>query len=215
MKVIQPDDINMREALRETSEVLAAGGIVCFPTETFYGLGVKFDDQGAHERLFALKQRSRSKPLPLIVGSREVLDRIVGRTSGLEELLMRHFWPGPLTLLLHARQGLPDFITAGRPGRVAVRIPGASIGLELARSLDFPITATSANISGMPAADNPGDVVRYFGDRVDLVIDGGKTPGGNASTIVEVQGERVNVVRPGAISEEVIARVLSVSGYQR
>ncbi|MGC2064380.1 MAG: L-threonylcarbamoyladenylate synthase [Thermodesulfovibrionales bacterium] len=209
MKVIQSDNTDICETLREASLVLAAGGIVCFPTETFYGLGVKFNDRRAHEKLFTLKQRPHDKPLPLIIGAVGMLECLSDRISAVEELLMRYFWPGPLTLLLPARRDLPDFITAGRPGRVAVRIPGASIALELARSLDFPITATSANISGMPAADNPDDVMRYFGDRVDLVIDGGKTPGGLSSTIVVEKDNRIAIVREGAISKKDIEDLLA------
>lgn len=209
MKVIQSDNADICETLREASMVLAAGGIVCFPTETFYGLGIKFDDRRAHEKLFRLKHRPEDKPLPMIVGSMGTLECLVDRISEVEGLLMRHFWPGPLTILLPARRDLPDFITAGRPGRVAVRIPGASLALELAKSLDFPVTATSANISGMPAADNPDDVVRYFGDRVDLVIDGGKTPGGLSSTIVEEKDNRIAIVREGAISKKEIEDLLA------
>lgn len=209
MKTIQSDNADIHETLREASMVLAAGGIVCFPTETFYGLGVRYDDRGAHEKLFRLKHRPADKPLPLIVGSMGTLDCLVDRISKAEGVLMRHFWPGPLTILLPARRDLPDFITAGRPGRVAVRIPGASLALELAKSLDFPVTATSANISGMPAADNPDDVVRYFGDRVDLIIDGGKTPGGLSSTIVEEKDNRIVIVREGAISKKEIEDLLA------
>ncbi|MBA4372414.1 MAG: threonylcarbamoyl-AMP synthase [Thermodesulfovibrio sp.] len=215
MMTIQSDNADFCKILSEASRVLAAGGIACFPTETFYGLGVKYDHRPAHEKLFGLKQRPQDKPLPLIIGAIDMLDCLVARVSAVEELLMRSFWPGPLTLLLPARQDLPDFITSGRPGRVAVRIPGASVALELAKSLDYPITATSANISGMPAADNPGDVARYFGERVDLVIDGGKTPGGRSSTIVEVLGEHVRVIRQGVISEDELAKVLRAAGYDR
>ncbi len=212
MKIIKIDNSDIREALREASLVLDAGGIVCFPTETFYGLGVKYNDRSAHERLFALKRRARDKALPLIAGGTDALKCIVGHISDIEALLIRRFWPGPLTLLMPAHPDLPYFITAGRPGRIAVRIPGTSFGLELAKSLSFPITATSANRSGMPAADNPDDVMRYFDHTLDLMIDGGKTPGGLSSTIVEVRDGKVVIVRPGAISREEIKGVAGLSG---
>jgi L-threonylcarbamoyladenylate synthase len=215
MREIQSDTTDSGSMFCEASRVLTEGGIVCFPTETFYGLGVKYDLRPAHEKLFRLKQRRPDKPLPLIIGRLELLDLLVEKTSALEELLMRSFWPGPLTLLLPARPDLPDFVTAGRPGHIAVRIPGASVALDLARALDFPITATSANISGMPAADSPEKVLRYFAAAPDLLINGGRTPGGNSSTIAEVRGDAVTIVRPGVISEAEIEAVLRAAGYDR
>lgn len=215
MKIIRTDNTDLHTILDEASGVLAAGGIVCFPTETFYGLGVRYDDRHALDRLFNLKQRPPDKPLPLLVGSLELLALLVDRINATEELLMKSFWPGPLTMLLAARSDLPEFVSAGRPGRVAVRIPGASVALELAEALKFPITATSANISGEPAADNPAEVIRSLDPAPDLLIDGGRTPGGLSSTIIEVRGDIVRVLRPGAISEDRITAALRAAGYDR
>ncbi len=141
--------------------------------------------------------------IPLITGDKKNLGLIASSISDTAEKLMDVFWPGPLTLLIPARKDLLELITA-RTGKVAVRIPGESFALELTRSLEFPITATSANISGMPPAVNPEDVLGYFAKRLDMLIDGGKTPGGQPSTIVDVTGGEIKILREGAVSSRKI-----------
>jgi L-threonylcarbamoyladenylate synthase len=207
MKKIRFNREGYREALIEASEIIAAGGIVCFPTETFYGLGVRFDNLPALRRLYEIKKRPREKAMPLIIGDMSGLAAITDHIDDATRKIGTKLWPGPLTLLIPAKRGLSEFITAGT-GQVAVRVPGPSFAYDLAKHLQFPITATSANISGMPAADNPDDVLRYFGDLPDLLVDGGKTGGNKPSTIIRIEGGKVLVVRQGAVSEEDILRAL-------
>jgi L-threonylcarbamoyladenylate synthase len=111
---------------------------------------------------------------------------------------MGRFWPGPLTLIFHAKEGMSDFITAGTRN-VAVRIPGDSFALELARVVNLPITATSANPSGKSPARDAETVSRYFGEEIDLIIDCGPAPGGLPSTIVDVTRDRIKIMREGMI----------------
>jgi L-threonylcarbamoyladenylate synthase len=199
-------------AIGECRLTIGEGGVAAFPTETFYALGVKYDDLQALARLSAIKHRPTDKAMPLIIGDRKVL-RLVSPSAGLmAEKLMERFWPGPLTLLIAAREGLPEFITAGS-GKVAVRIPGSSFALDLAESLGYPITATSANISGMPPATQPDEVIGYFGNTIAVIVDGGKTPGGKPSTIVDVTDSGLKIVRQGAVPEEEIYGV--VAAFQR
>ncbi len=200
-------------AITAARKVIEDGGIVAFPTETFYGLGVKYNDPGALKRLYEIKQRPREKAMPLIIGDKKTLALITPSVLNTAKKLMNGFWPGPLTILFEAIKDLSEFITAGT-GKAAVRIPGDSFALDLAKSLEFPVTATSANISGKPPADNPDDVIGYFGDGVDLVIDGGKSTGGGASTIVDVTGEGIIILRPGAISSKELYRYLSGREHQ-
>ena len=120
---------------------------------------------------------------------------------------MEEFWPGPLTLILRAKKNISRYITAGTE-RVAVRIPGTSFALSLAQKANFFITATSANLSGMIPAQDADAVARYFGDRIDIVIDGGPTPGGLPSTIVDVTGGGIRILREGAISKELLREFL-------
>jgi len=203
MRIIRISETPKEEALREAVSVLREGGVVAFPTETFYGLGVRYDEDGALAKLYELKGRPKVKAMPLIVGGGDVL-RLVAKEPGvLARKLMARFWPGPLSLLMRAVPGLPDFLTAGT-GKVAVRIPGESFALDLSRAAGFPLTATSANISGMPPASTAGDIIRYFGEQPDLIIDGGRTAGGKPSTIVDVSGENMMIVRHGVIPDEEI-----------
>jgi L-threonylcarbamoyladenylate synthase len=174
---------------------------------------VKFDLPRSLQRLYELKKRPREKAMPVIIGRRAALSGIVSpewfeHVPPFVQSLMDRFWPGPLTLLIPARKGLPEYLTADT-GMVAVRMPGESFALPLARHAGFPITATSANLSGTPPADSAEMVIEYFGEGVDLVIDGGQTPGGLPSTIVDVSGGRVTVVREGVIMRDEIVRFAS------
>ncbi len=197
--LIKISDKNSANTLKEAIRVLERGGIVAFPTETFYGLGAKFNIENALEKLYALKKRPEEKPMPLIIGDMGMLAAIAANVSDTASALMNKYWPGPLTLLLKAKKGLSKYLTA-KGDKIAVRIPGESIALHLVREAGFPITATSANISGMPPADDASAVLKYFGDKIDMIIDGGKTTGGQPSTIVDAFGKSIKVLREGAVS---------------
>ena len=203
--LIKITEDNRKEILRKAIEILNDGGIVAYPTETFYGLGVKFDKENSLKKLFELKKRQEEKPMPLIIGSRASLSMIAASVNEIAESLMDKFWPGPLTLILEAKKGLSPYLTADT-GRIAVRIPGESAALYLVREAGFPITATSANPSGMPPAEDADAVIRYFGEKIDMVIDGGRTAGGLPSTIVDAAGESIKIVREGVIPRSVFEK---------
>ena len=207
MEILRPAETGEYEAVKRSASALMLGGIVAFPTETFYGLGVRYDHLSALERLYELKGRPHDKAMPLIIGDRSLLSLMTTSIPPAAERLMDRFWPGPLTLILPARDTLSRHITADT-GAVAVRIPGRSFALRLARTLDFPVTATSANISSQPPADSAEAVSGYFGDSIDIIIDCGKTPGTLPSTIVDATGNRPVIVRNGMLSEEDIIQAL-------
>ena len=201
------------DALSKAVDILKKGGVIAYPTETFYALGVKCDLPRPLKRLYELKKRPGEKAMPVIIGTRTALSGIVSpewldHIPPFAQALMDRFWPGPLTLLFPAQEGLPEDLTAGT-GMIAVRMPGESFALPLTQHAGFPITATSANLSGTPPADSAEMVVHYFGKGIDLVIDGGQTPGGLPSTIVDVSGGRVTIVREGAITRDEIERFAS------
>jgi L-threonylcarbamoyladenylate synthase len=206
MITIRLADVRIDEAIQETIAAMRRGGIVAYPTETFYALGVRFDMPESLRKLYELKKRPREKAMPVIIGDAGLLPQVVHH-KWLEEIpssarsLMDRFWPGPLTLLLPAREGLSEFITSAA-GTIAVRIPGESFALNLARKAGFPITATSANLSGMSPPVSSQEVVGFFDDRLDLVIDGGETPGGLPSTIVDATGDSPAIVREGVVGRE-------------
>jgi L-threonylcarbamoyladenylate synthase len=147
------------------------------------------------------------KAMPLIIGRKEQLSLIASAVPPAAGLLMQVFWPGPLTLILPAKETVSHYITAGT-GTVAVRIPGTSFALTLATALDFPITATSANVSSRPPADCAEAVADYFGGQIDIVIDCGKAPGSLPSTIIDATGSMPFVVRQGILAEAEITRAL-------
>jgi L-threonylcarbamoyladenylate synthase len=203
MRVIKISGGNLGDVLQTSVEVLKAGGIVAYPTETFYGLGVKYDMELSLSRLYHIKQRPKDKAMPIIIGSRPQLSLVAGGINEAAESLIEKFWPGPLTLLLPAKENISEWITAGT-GKVAVRIPGESFALQLARHAGFPLTSTSANPSGLPPAQETGTVKEYFQDDIDLIVDGGGTPGGRPSTIVDTEGNGIKIVREGAIAKKLI-----------
>ncbi|HDL98880.1 MAG TPA: threonylcarbamoyl-AMP synthase [Desulfobacteraceae bacterium] len=189
---------SLLKIIADSLEIIKGGGIIAYPTESFYALGMLATNEKALGNLFLLKKRPIEKPLPLIVGGPEALATVVKTVPDRAIELMKRFWPGPLTIVFEAADNVSDLLTAGT-GRVAVRVPGDSIALHLAREAGFPITATSANISTKPPADNPDAVLDYFGDSIDLIIDVGKTPGGRPSTIVDVTTDTLKILREGSI----------------
>lgn len=196
------------KAIHESVSAMENGEVIAYPTETFYGLGVRFDRLDSLKRLYALKKRPAEKAMPLIIGGIDMLQQIVsgdwlGHMPSPARSLMERLWPGPLTLLIPAKKELSEYLTAGT-GKIAVRIPGDSFALHLAQKAGFPFTATSANISGMPPADNADSVIKYFRDGIDLLIDSGKTSGGLPSTIVDVSEDKLRMVRNGAADVSIL-----------
>jgi L-threonylcarbamoyladenylate synthase len=186
-------------AIEKAVEILRAGGVVIYPTETFYALGAKFDDEAALEKISRLKGRPSEKPFPLIIPDAAAARAPALHIDDKTKELMETFWPGPLTILFKAMPGLSHFVRS-RDGRTAMRVPGESFALSMIKAAGFPVTATSANPSGQPPARDAAGALEYFSaSAVDMIIDGGKTPGGAPSTLVEVVDGRVEVVRAGAI----------------
>jgi L-threonylcarbamoyladenylate synthase len=194
-----PDNLMQRAV-----DTLLCGGIVAYPTESFYALGVKFDAEKSLRRLYDIKQRPHEKALPLIIGERSLLYSLSSSVNRTALSLMDKFWPGPLTLVFPASDNLSVYVTAGTHA-VAVRIPGESFALRLAKAARFPFTATSANISGKPPAVDAETVTAYFNAEIDLIIDGGRTAGGLPSTIVDVTAEPARILRQGAVKRENMA----------
>jgi len=186
-----------RAALRTAAAVLERGGVVAFPTETFYGLGAAALDRAALRRVFELKRRPETKPVLLLVDSIAMAET-VGEVSAQARTLMSRHWPGALTLVLRARPGVPQDVTAGT-GTVGVRLSPHPVARGLVGALGAPVTAPSANPSGLEPPTTASAVLAYFGDAVDLVLDGGPTAGGEASTVLDTTVEPPRVLRRGAV----------------
>ena len=184
--------------LRDAASALRAGGLVAFPTETFYGLGAAALSADAVRRVFAVKGRPESKPLLLLIDSVAMLDIVVSHIPPAAHPLMARHWPGPLTLIVPARDTLPEALTAGT-GTVGVRLPAHPVARALVAALGEPVTAPSANPSGAPPPTTAAEVLAHFDGLIDVVLDGGPTPGGEPSTIVDVTVDPPRILRQGAV----------------
>ena len=184
-------------ALAGAAAVLRGGGLVAFPTETFYGLGAAADDPAAVRRVFRVKGRDEGKPLLVLVDSMAMAERVAEVTARGRELMARH-WPGALTLVMRARPGLAAEVTAGT-GTIGVRLSPHPVARGLVRALGSPVTAPSANRAGAPPPTTAASVRAAFAGAVDLVLDGGPTAGGPPSTVVDVTSGAPRVLRQGAV----------------
>jgi L-threonylcarbamoyladenylate synthase len=193
----------MEARVGAAAEVLRRGGVIAYPTETFYGLGALARDAGAVRRLASLKGRSDGKPLPLVAGDRAQVEE-VAVLDAVAERLARAFWPGPLTLVLPARAGLAEEIAGS--GTVGVRISGSDVARALALAGGGALVSTSANPAGEPPPARALDIDADLRRRLDGVLDAGAVPGGRPSTVVALNGGAARLVREGAVPfEEVLA----------
>ncbi len=188
-------------------EALKRGEVIVFPTETFYGLGADAFNPSALERLLSLKGRHPDSPIPIIVADRQMLGRVVHPVPVVAATLMDRFWPGPLTLVLPAIRGLPAPLL-NKAGGVGVRISSHPLATQLTRDLGRPLTATSANPSGMEPARAVEEAMKYFSDKIEIFLDGGRLSGTKGSTVLEIAQDSWRVVREGEISSLEIKKTL-------
>jgi L-threonylcarbamoyladenylate synthase len=184
-------------ALRRAAEVIGRGGVVAYPTDTFYGLAVDPRNAEAVERLFVVKGRDADKASPLIASSLAQAAAAVEFTD-MGRRLAERLWPGPLSLVLRAKDALSRDVL-GRGDTAAIRVPRDEIARGLAAAVGYCITATSANLSGHPPASTPALIDAQVRGRIDFILEG-TSPGGAPSTIVDVTGDLPRLVRAGAIA---------------
>ncbi len=191
----------MHEQIKAAVDVLANGGVAAIPTDTLYGLAANALDESAVMKIYELKGRPDGMALPLLLSQAEDVRMCAKEVPQAAWTLMERFWPGALTLVVRKSASIPDIVTAGLD-TVALRVPDHPVPREIVETLGAPITGTSANLSGRPGITNPAAVRREFGNTIDFVLDGGVAPGGVASTIVDVSGDGLRVLREGAVSRE-------------
>jgi L-threonylcarbamoyladenylate synthase len=185
---------------------LARGALAVFPTETLYGLGADARSEAAVERLVAVRGREAGKPILVLVCDVAMAETIAAEVPDGARKLAARFWPGPLTLVMRARPGLPAALTAGS-GTIGVRAPGHPVAAAIVDALGGPVTAPSANPPGKEPPRCLDDARAYFGDRVDAYVDGGELPGGG-STVASVEGGELRVLRAGVLSEAALRAAL-------
>jgi L-threonylcarbamoyladenylate synthase len=186
------------DKIRMIAGVLQGEGVIAFPTDTVYGLGANCFAKSAIQRIYRLKGRKPSKPLSVLISDRSMVQSLADEIPSLFWVLTEKFWPGPLTLVLKASSDLPKEMIG--PGEsVGIRLPDILWLQRLIDDVAFPITATSANISGENEIDDPHRIKDIFCGKIDLIVDGGKTGGILPSTVVDLSSPRPKILREGAV----------------
>jgi L-threonylcarbamoyladenylate synthase len=195
------------DAITRAAALIKTGGLVVFPTSSFYGLGAQALNPAAVERVFQVKKRDPEKPLLILIASRTDLDALVRSIPETAKRLMRSFWPGSLTLVFEAADRLPPNLT-GYTRKIGIRLAGHPVATLLTKAVGTPITGTSANLSGHAACRAVADLEPHLRDQVDLVVDAGRLRGGEGSTVVDVTADTAKILREGAIDAGKIRTVL-------
>lgn len=205
MKIIKVDVKNpQKEAIKKATEVLKIGGVVVYPTETLYGLGANPFDEQALQKVFEIKGRDLSKPISLAFRDIEHVKRFAEINSTAEKIIKK-FLPGPLTIILTSKLQLDDILGGNKIG---VRIPDNKVALELLKEVKFPLTSTSANLSGSKNPETAKEAINQIGEKVDLVLDAGKCKYGKPSTVVDLSSGEIEVVREGIIGKKELLKLI-------
>ncbi|MDC0206205.1 L-threonylcarbamoyladenylate synthase [Nitrospinae bacterium] len=204
---VKPSSPELWESMiAETQKVLKGGGVIAFPTDTFYGLGANPYNTKAVDKIYSIKGRDPEKPLLLLIDSILKLDDMVEEISEASAKLIESFWPGPLTILFKPKHTIPKNITTGLIG---IRQPGNLITRKFLAGLNYPLTAPSANITGEDPTTTAKQVKDRFGNKVDLILDAGICRGGEPSTLVDTTQTPIRLVRAGAINFKSIQESLN------
>jgi L-threonylcarbamoyladenylate synthase len=188
------------------AQIMQQGGIVIFPTETVYGIGVNGLDAEAVKKLYRIKQRPLNKPISLLISDMNMVNEVAQNITDLEYKLMKRFFPGPFTIILNKKDIVPDIVTANS-STVGVRMPSEEITRKLIEYANVPIAAPSANISDKPSGTNLENIIKDFEGKVDYFIDSGESKLGIASTIVKVIDGIPHILRQGTITKEQIQEI--------
>jgi len=196
------------ELILEAAAIIRKGGVVSYPTRCLYGLGADALDAAAVEKIFAVKQRPGDKPLSVLIGHTSQLDRLVRDIPPVAGKIIEHFWPGKITIVFAAKDSLPDNLTA-RTGKIGIRLARHKVAAALVNELENPITGTSANISGHAGCSRIEDLDYRIAQQVDLILDAGPLKGGRGSSVVDVTGDTLQIIREGEISSREILALIA------
>jgi L-threonylcarbamoyladenylate synthase len=199
-------NIDLHQSLFRATEIIKSGGIIAFPTDTVYGIGVSAFNKDAIEEIYQIKRRPKEKAIPILMGDQTELIKITPPPGERVQKILAAFWPGALTLILPLLSELPANLS--NTGTIGVRVPDHNLTRELLR-LTGPLAATSANLSGQKSALSAEEVLKNLGGKLDLILDGGRSLGRVASTVLDFTGEQPTVLREGPISWEQIKLLIS------
>jgi tRNA threonylcarbamoyl adenosine modification protein (Sua5/YciO/YrdC/YwlC family) len=207
-EILKVSSSRMEYVLEYSTRLILSGKVIAFPTDTFYGLGADPFNLAAVTEIFRIKRRSSDRPIPLLVASLDQAADLVADPPQLFFVLAKKFWPGPLTLVVPASRQIPLKITANT-GRVGLRWPRSLLAEALITALGRPLTGTSANLTEHPACATASDVEEQIGASLPLILDGGSAAGQRPSTVVELRGDRVRILRPGGVAESELEEYLA------
>jgi len=196
-----------KEKIKIAASILKRGGLVAFPTDTVYGLGADAENSRAVKKIFAVKRRPLSNPLPILIAKKSDLKKYTFVASTKIKKLIDKFWPGPLTLALQKKKIISNVVTAGKK-TVGVRVPKNPVALALIRALGQPIATTSANIANKPSPITAQNVKKYLNNKIELILDGGKTKLGVESTVLDCTTSPPTLLRTGVISVRKIEKII-------
>ena len=196
------------EEIQEAADEIIKGNLVLFPTETVYGIGANALDANAVKKIFEAKGRAQDNPLIVHVSDIKMVEEIVEEITDLERKLIENFWPGPLTIIFKRKSNeiIPNVVTANLD-TVGIRMPSNLIAKKLIEKSGVPIAAPSANVSGKPSGTNVDDIIEELDGKVEYILDGGSTDIGLESTVIKVDEENINILRPGKITKEQLKTV--------
>jgi len=196
---------NSPQVLSHALKILRDGGLVAFPTDTVYGVGALVFDEKAVESIYAAKERPVEKAIPVLLGDAEDIGQVAEEIPLFASRLIERFWPGPLTVLVPKKLSVPVVVSA--TSTVGVRVPDHDVARSLLR-VAGPMAVTSANISSQPSPTTAEEVHQQLGGRIALIVDGGRTPGGVPSTLVDCTGTEIQILREGPLSRDDLLKAI-------
>ena len=200
-KVVHNDDLTNHS--KHIRNILSLGGVIAFPTDTYYGLGVDPYNEKGIRRIFEIKSRAYDKPLLVLISTENQINELTRDISQEAEQLIQKLWPAPLTLIFNAAPKLPDILTSNT-GKIGIRLPKNEWTRHLIQTAGCALTATSANKNGGKNTRTAQEVLQVFGNDIDLIIDPGPAPGGKVSTLLDTTISPPAVLRHGAITQQEI-----------
>lgn len=206
---VNPDNLS-NKTIEKVGGAFKKGGVVVYPTDTVYGLGVNALDEKTAKKIFQIKGRDFNKPISIIVKDIEMAKEVASFGRNVEKILEKIF-PGPVTAILFKKKILSDILTAGT-NKIGIRIPDCKITRLIMEKLDFPITTTSANISGKGASGDIGEILKQFKNsklKPDLVLDAGVLPESQSSTVIDLTGPEPKILRAGPVNKNELKEIFN------
>lgn len=205
---IDPKNPDIKK-IHKAAEVLKKGGIVAFPTDTFYGLGADAANDEAVKKIYSIKERDYYKPILILMDNKDKVSKYVKDMPQIAKKLIDKFWPGPLTIIFYASPAISQSLL-GRGNKIGIRIPNNPITLLFLKAAGCPVTATSANISGRPSPSDPEEVKKSLGEKIDIILDAGRTTGIKESTVIDVAEQPPVCIREGMVTIKEIEDFLGI-----